>query len=44
MNLLMSLPDDVKIVSDVGMSMISGWGEIKSANLYDDNTLELVFE
>lgn len=42
--LLAGLPPDVRIVSDVGASMFSGWGTLRRATYYaKDNTLELIF-
>ncbi|HJV75136.1 MAG TPA: hypothetical protein VJ654_13000 [Noviherbaspirillum sp.] len=42
--LLASLPKDVRIVSDVGMSMFSGWGDLKRVRyIAKYNAVELEF-
>lgn len=39
------LPKDVRIVTDVGASMFSGWGDIKHVHYHSKyNTLELIFD
>lgn len=37
-------PTAQRIVTDVGYSLASGWGDLKSANVYDDGTIELEFD
>lgn len=37
-------PGICRIVTDVGYSLCSGWGDLKAVNIYDDGTLELEFE
>lgn len=42
---LSSLPEGARIVSDVGASLCSGWGDLKSVCYYaKDNALELIFD
>lgn len=36
---------DYRIVTDVGASMCSGWGNLRQVEVYDDSrTLELIFD
>ncbi|MCA8050735.1 hypothetical protein [Burkholderia arboris] len=40
-----SLPEGARIVTDVGVSMFSGWGDIKRVRYHSmDNALELIFD
>ena len=44
-DLVGTLPKDVRVVTDVGASMFSGWGDIKRARYHaGDNALELFFD
>lgn len=43
LTLLNQFPADSKLVTDVGSSLISGFGDLVEIVLYNDHTVELVF-